>query len=85
MTIWNAEQFKNTLPAFINIYTAAPIGTWVGVDGLPEWDRLSIVREELEKWDFQANPKDRKDIIAEMENYGTKTLAETIKEITSSF
>jgi len=45
-----AEQLKQQLPAFINIYTCRM--NWhmgVGVDGPPEWDRLSMVREELKK------------------------------------
>jgi pyruvate dehydrogenase E1 component alpha subunit len=42
------QELKNNLPAFINIYTCR--AHWhfgVGTDGLPEWDRFNIVKEEL--------------------------------------
>lgn len=69
-----AEQFKNTLPAFINIYTCR--ANWhagVGVDGPPEWDRLSIVREELKKMGLSTqSEKIEKGLIAEMEKLWDK-------------
>lgn len=43
-----AVELKQSLPAFMNIYTCR--ANWhvgVGVDGPPEWDRLAIVREQL--------------------------------------
>jgi pyruvate dehydrogenase E1 component alpha subunit len=45
------EQIKNltkTLPAFINCYVCR--GYWhvgVGIDGVPEWDRFKMVKDEL--------------------------------------
>jgi|SRR3990172_6913774 len=42
-------ELKNKLPAFINIRTCRQywhVGS--GVDGPPEWDRFSLVKEELE-------------------------------------
>lgn len=48
-----AEHTKNLsrdLPAFINVRTCRHFWhTGTGVDGPPEWDRLSLVKEELEK------------------------------------
>ncbi len=44
----HANQFKNRLPAFMNIHTTRILwhaGT--GRDGEPEWDRFSLVKEEL--------------------------------------
>lgn len=62
------SELKRNLPAFINIYTCR--ANWhvgVGVDGPPEWDRLSIVREELGKMGLSnQSEKIEKDIIAEM-------------------
>jgi pyruvate dehydrogenase E1 component alpha subunit len=46
----HAEQMKHHLPAFLNIYTCRM--NWhvgIGIDGPPEWDRLSMVRNELKK------------------------------------
>lgn len=45
-----AQEFKNTLPAFMNIYTCREnwhMGT--GTDGKPEWDRFNLVKEECNK------------------------------------
>jgi hypothetical protein len=44
------EKFKNSLPAFINVRTCRH--NWhvgVGTDGIPEQDRLQIIKEELIK------------------------------------
>jgi len=69
-----AEQFKNMLPAFINIYTCR--ANWhagVGVDGPPEWDRLGMVRKELKKIGLsKQSEKIEKKIIAEMEKLWDK-------------
>ncbi|KKQ78249.1 MAG: hypothetical protein US99_C0028G0003 [Candidatus Daviesbacteria bacterium GW2011_GWF2_38_6] len=44
------QELKNNLPAFLNIYTCRAnwhVGT--GTDGPPEWDRYSMVKQELGK------------------------------------
>ncbi len=48
-------ELKNKLPAFINIRTCRQywhVGS--GVDGSPEWDRFSLVKEELKSQGFEG-------------------------------
>lgn len=45
-----AQEFKSTLPAFLNIYTCRlnwHMGT--GTDGQPEWNRFNLVKDECKK------------------------------------
>lgn len=45
-----AQEFKSTLPAFLNIYTCRlnwHMGT--GTDGQPEWNRFNLVKGECKK------------------------------------
>ena len=44
----NVLKLRNNLPAFLNIHTCR--ANWhvgVGTDGPPEWDRFSLVKQEL--------------------------------------
>lgn len=49
------KELKNNLPCFLNIYVCrAHWHVGVGTDGPPEWDRFSMVKDEMKKqglWD----------------------------------
>jgi len=50
LVMHHANQLKNNTPALINVRTVRHLWHFgTGVDGPPEWDRLSLVREELIK------------------------------------
>lgn len=50
------KELKNGLPAFMNIHTCR--ANWhvgIGCDGPPEWDRLSMVRAELQRLGLESD------------------------------
>ena len=52
--MYYAKEFDKKLPAFMNIHVARAVwhaGT--GNDGPPEWDRFSLIREELERLELK--------------------------------